>query len=156
MKCPNCKLENPSDALRCDCGYDFQHKIIKNSYLPNGNIQLLPNKRSFIFILIPVFLAIAFFGLPIKIVIILQIVSVPLLLCFLGLDIQEANRNISLKNKHSIPLIIIGVLFLSWIVYAWWLFKRTKYYKNSRPTAIISTGFFLAFQLSLGLTIAMK
>jgi hypothetical protein len=23
MKCPNCKLENPPDAMRCDCGYDF-------------------------------------------------------------------------------------------------------------------------------------
>ena len=23
MKCPNCNLENPSGAMRCDCGYDF-------------------------------------------------------------------------------------------------------------------------------------
>jgi hypothetical protein len=23
MKCPNCKLENPPDAMWCDCGYDF-------------------------------------------------------------------------------------------------------------------------------------
>jgi len=23
MKCPNCKLENPSGALTCDCGYAF-------------------------------------------------------------------------------------------------------------------------------------
>ena len=24
MHCPHCKLENPPDAGRCDCGYDFQ------------------------------------------------------------------------------------------------------------------------------------
>jgi hypothetical protein len=23
MECPNCKLENPPGAIRCDCGYDF-------------------------------------------------------------------------------------------------------------------------------------
>jgi hypothetical protein len=23
QRCPNCKLTNPPDALRCDCGYDF-------------------------------------------------------------------------------------------------------------------------------------
>jgi hypothetical protein len=25
MQCPVCKLENPDDAMRCDCGYDFVH-----------------------------------------------------------------------------------------------------------------------------------
>jgi hypothetical protein len=29
MKCPNCKPENPQNALRCDCGYDFVGKKIK-------------------------------------------------------------------------------------------------------------------------------
>jgi hypothetical protein len=33
MKCPNCKLENPPTALRCDCGYDFPSGIQKQSYI---------------------------------------------------------------------------------------------------------------------------
>ena len=33
MKCPNCRLINPDTALRCDCGYDFQSKQVKESYL---------------------------------------------------------------------------------------------------------------------------
>lgn len=24
MDCPRCKLVNPANAIRCDCGYDFQ------------------------------------------------------------------------------------------------------------------------------------
>lgn len=31
MKCPNCGLENPENALQCDCGYHFdQRKIVDN------------------------------------------------------------------------------------------------------------------------------
>jgi hypothetical protein len=26
MQCPNCKLENPPEAILCDCGYNFQTK----------------------------------------------------------------------------------------------------------------------------------
>jgi uncharacterized RDD family membrane protein YckC len=33
MKCPNCKLENPPGAERCDCGYDFISGNMKESYL---------------------------------------------------------------------------------------------------------------------------
>jgi hypothetical protein len=28
MDCPNCKLVNPPDAARCDCGYDFNARAI--------------------------------------------------------------------------------------------------------------------------------
>lgn len=24
IKCPNCKLENPTEELRCDCGFEFK------------------------------------------------------------------------------------------------------------------------------------
>jgi hypothetical protein len=30
--CPNCKLINPSDAVRCDCGYDFTSGKLERSY----------------------------------------------------------------------------------------------------------------------------
>jgi hypothetical protein len=33
MKCPNCKLINPPTALRCDCGYDFEEKAVREPYL---------------------------------------------------------------------------------------------------------------------------
>lgn len=37
MICPKCKLENPEETIRCDCGYDFtnmsmQRSPIKNAY----------------------------------------------------------------------------------------------------------------------------
>ena len=33
MQCPNCRLENPPSAERCDCGYDFEAGQKKRSYL---------------------------------------------------------------------------------------------------------------------------
>ncbi len=33
MTCPKCKLENPETAQRCDCGYDFLAKEMRQSYL---------------------------------------------------------------------------------------------------------------------------
>jgi hypothetical protein len=33
MRCPRCKLENPSTALRCDCGYDFATDTVQQSFV---------------------------------------------------------------------------------------------------------------------------
>ena len=33
MNCPICGLFNPDTAVRCDCGYDFPSKEVKESYL---------------------------------------------------------------------------------------------------------------------------
>jgi len=32
MKCPRCGLFNPETAQRCDCGYDFDTRTVKNAY----------------------------------------------------------------------------------------------------------------------------
>ena len=37
--CPHCKLVNPSEAQRCDCGYDFQSQQMKPSYLESKQIR---------------------------------------------------------------------------------------------------------------------
>ena len=33
MNCPQCGLTNPDTAQRCDCGYDFESKTVRISYL---------------------------------------------------------------------------------------------------------------------------
>jgi|SRR5437899_681116 len=44
MKCQHCGLLNPDGAVRCDCGYDFVSRTLKDSYLPVVN-QAKPNRR---------------------------------------------------------------------------------------------------------------
>jgi hypothetical protein len=40
MKCPNCKLINPSNTGRCDCGYNFSSGKIEESYLSDKDREL--------------------------------------------------------------------------------------------------------------------
>ena len=39
MKCPNCGLENPESALRCDCGYNFSNKTVEAVELTKDQIE---------------------------------------------------------------------------------------------------------------------
>jgi hypothetical protein len=36
--CPRCRLVNPSDAQRCDCGYDFLTRRMERTYLMSGQV----------------------------------------------------------------------------------------------------------------------
>lgn len=41
MKCPNCGLDNPNNAARCDCGYDFASGQMKGSYLSQAGQEVV-------------------------------------------------------------------------------------------------------------------
>jgi hypothetical protein len=38
-KCPRCGLFSPAEALRCDCGYDFESRTVQPSYLEAHVVQ---------------------------------------------------------------------------------------------------------------------
>ena len=38
-KCPRCRLFSPAEALRCDCGYDFESRTVQPSYLLASVLQ---------------------------------------------------------------------------------------------------------------------
>jgi len=39
--CPNCKLVNPPDAVRCDCGFNFRSKRMGNDAQSQRSVQPL-------------------------------------------------------------------------------------------------------------------
>ena len=63
QECPLCGLINPGEALRCDCGYDFQTQSLENSYftkedhIPRGRLKVGLNP------LYAVFSPLLFFGM---------------------------------------------------------------------------------------------
>ena len=46
MRCPKCGLVNPPSAQRCDCGYDFIAKRVKESYLARSAAEQPQTERS--------------------------------------------------------------------------------------------------------------
>ena len=42
-RCPNCHLTNPDNAMRCDCGFDFNSQTVKESYLPAKERHVVRN-----------------------------------------------------------------------------------------------------------------
>jgi hypothetical protein len=46
MKCPICKLEYPPDAVKCDCGYNFQFCRIEAPERVTGQAAALPSPES--------------------------------------------------------------------------------------------------------------
>jgi hypothetical protein len=45
MKCPHCGLFNPDTALHCDCGYDFDKKLVGKTSTPSGTRNAASRKR---------------------------------------------------------------------------------------------------------------
>ncbi|SRR5258705_4657146 len=43
--CPKCGLANPDTAQRCDCGYDFSSRTMKESYLVPRALEGQPAER---------------------------------------------------------------------------------------------------------------
>lgn len=39
--CPRCRLVNPPEAVRCDCGYDFDSRQVLGTYLTEKDQQRL-------------------------------------------------------------------------------------------------------------------
>lgn len=48
MECPRCRLLNPPEAERCDCGYDFKTGEIKSSYLTERDTRWLRRRISWV------------------------------------------------------------------------------------------------------------
>ncbi len=44
--CPQCKMINPPEAQRCDCGYDFAAGIVKGSYLTEKDQERFDQERA--------------------------------------------------------------------------------------------------------------
>lgn len=50
-RCPRCKLVNPENGLRCDCGYDFEAQVTKESLLGDKERRVSSTTRLTTFII---------------------------------------------------------------------------------------------------------
>ena len=48
MKCPNCGLENPDSAIKCDCGYNFDKKSKESNMVYCSNCGKEIDEKAFI------------------------------------------------------------------------------------------------------------
>jgi hypothetical protein len=48
VKCPRCGLFNPESAQRCDCGFDFESRTVKESYLTQATLVVRKDLRPFV------------------------------------------------------------------------------------------------------------
>jgi hypothetical protein len=48
MDCPKCRLVNPDEAQRCDCGYDFVAKEMRESYVDVDRRLRAPPSSEFV------------------------------------------------------------------------------------------------------------
>ena len=50
MQCPKCRLFNPPEAQRCDCGFDFESASMQRSFLnpenPRQHALLTPGRTT--------------------------------------------------------------------------------------------------------------
>jgi hypothetical protein len=48
VDCPKCGLLSPESAQRCDCGYDFVERVVKESYLEAERRRVIGDPAAFI------------------------------------------------------------------------------------------------------------
>jgi hypothetical protein len=88
QKCPRCKLINPPNAQRCDCGYDFPSQTVKESYLgPQTDLALQSASGGEILIC----------------------VVMPLVGLFLGLRARSRGRTQAGRNMLQLSIMVIVV-----------------------------------------------
>jgi hypothetical protein len=60
-RCPHCKLVNPENGLRCDCGYDFDSNELKASLMNDKERRVSSTARLIAFVTDSVLIQIPFF-----------------------------------------------------------------------------------------------
>ncbi len=103
--CPVCRLTNPSDAIRCDCGYDFKAKIMRKSYLGTKYIHKNISIGIIIFVVLSSIITILVLCLSLS----HRFSPIPGLL-FTIVNIIAIGNLIQLKNWARIAYIIIHII----------------------------------------------